>query len=55
MPYFIYSKKTTQVKMVCEEPIAYDEEKFDIVFFDDNDYEGYYLTVVDGNLVKIKI
>ena len=55
MPYFIYNKNTTEVKMVCEEPIAYDKEKFDIAFFDDNDYEGYYLRVVNGELIKTKI
>ena len=55
MPYFIYDKKTLFVKMVCQEPITYDTEKFDTAFFEDEDYEGYYLQVINGELIKTKI
>ena len=55
MPYFIYDKLTTEVKMVCDEPISYNKDKFDIIFIEDNDYEGYYLRIVDGVLVKTKM
>lgn len=50
--FYIYNKNNGKVKMVSQEPIDVESNRFDIVEIDDNDYEGKTMFYKNEQLIK---